>query len=333
MGERVQSPPRDGAAPGAVRPALPAVSRRGAAVAVAGRRRRRRGRPVRRAARLPRRRGSCSSGSDAVDVLTGAGVWPPLRNTVTLAIAVSVTRRRRRHRPGLAHDPHRPAVPPRCGRSPRRCRSCTRASSAPPRCSPPSRRAGCSTASLPWVDQLPEVEGFGGSWYVLTLFTYPYVYLPVAARLGGAEPGPRGGRPPARASRRGRCSAPSCCRRRRARSGPARCSCSSTSCPTSAPSPSCATAPSPSRSTRTGCRTGRLVLGAAARRRRPASSSASSGPSVAGAPPSSRSRVEAAAAGAARPVAVAGVRRRRPRSSPTRCSARCRCSRSGRSRA
>lgn len=29
----------------------------------------------------------------------------------------------------------------------------------------------------------PDVRGFGGAWGVLTLFTYPYVYLPVAARM------------------------------------------------------------------------------------------------------------------------------------------------------
>ena len=33
------------------------------------------------------------------------------------------------------------------------------------------------------VEQLPRIEGFWGSWFVLTLFTYPMVYLPVAARL------------------------------------------------------------------------------------------------------------------------------------------------------
>jgi iron(III) transport system permease protein len=33
------------------------------------------------------------------------------------------------------------------------------------------------------VDRLPALEGFWGALYVLTLFTYPYVYLPVAARL------------------------------------------------------------------------------------------------------------------------------------------------------
>ena len=31
--------------------------------------------------------------------------------------------------------------------------------------------------------RLPSVDGFAGAWLVLTLFTYPYVYLPVAARL------------------------------------------------------------------------------------------------------------------------------------------------------
>ncbi len=33
------------------------------------------------------------------------------------------------------------------------------------------------------VDRTPELRGFSGAWLVLTLFTYPYVYLPVAARL------------------------------------------------------------------------------------------------------------------------------------------------------
>ena len=32
--------------------------------------------------------------------------------------------------------------------------------------------------------EVPAVEGFWGALYVLTLFTYPYVYLPVVARLG-----------------------------------------------------------------------------------------------------------------------------------------------------
>ena len=33
------------------------------------------------------------------------------------------------------------------------------------------------------VGRLPELSGFFGAWLVLSLFTYPYVYLPVAARL------------------------------------------------------------------------------------------------------------------------------------------------------
>jgi iron(III) transport system permease protein len=38
------------------------------------------------------------------------------------------------------------------------------------------------------VDRLPSVEGFRGAWFVLTLFTYPYVYLPVAARFASLPP-------------------------------------------------------------------------------------------------------------------------------------------------
>ena len=33
------------------------------------------------------------------------------------------------------------------------------------------------------LDETPELRGFFGSFLVLTLFTYPYVYLPVTARL------------------------------------------------------------------------------------------------------------------------------------------------------
>jgi iron(III) transport system permease protein len=35
---------------------------------------------------------------------------------------------------------------------------------------------------------LPTVDGFGGAFVVLTLFTYPYVYLPVAARVASLPP-------------------------------------------------------------------------------------------------------------------------------------------------
>lgn len=42
--------------------------------------------------------------------------------------------------------------------------------------------------SLVGIDALPNVRGFRGAWLVLTLFTYPYVYLPVAARLASLAP-------------------------------------------------------------------------------------------------------------------------------------------------
>ena len=125
----------------------------------------------------------------------------PLRSTLTLAVAVSAPTRGRRHRPGLAHDPHRPPAAGACwARRRRRCRSCSRASSAPPPCSPRSRRAGCSTSVVPGSTPTPcpTIEGFGGAWFVLTLFTYPYVYLPVAARLGVAAAVARGVGPAAR---------------------------------------------------------------------------------------------------------------------------------------
>lgn len=38
------------------------------------------------------------------------------------------------------------------------------------------------------VGALPEVEGFWATWLVLTLFTFPFVYLPVAARLRTLPP-------------------------------------------------------------------------------------------------------------------------------------------------
>jgi iron(III) transport system permease protein len=38
------------------------------------------------------------------------------------------------------------------------------------------------------IDDLPDMTGFRGAWLVLTLFTYPYVYLPVAARMASLSP-------------------------------------------------------------------------------------------------------------------------------------------------
>ena len=38
------------------------------------------------------------------------------------------------------------------------------------------------------IDRMPRIEGFGGAALVLTLLTYPYVYLPVSARLATLPP-------------------------------------------------------------------------------------------------------------------------------------------------
>ena len=38
------------------------------------------------------------------------------------------------------------------------------------------------------IARLPELDGFFGAWLVLTLFTYPYVYLPTAARFSSLPP-------------------------------------------------------------------------------------------------------------------------------------------------
>ena len=53
-----------------------------------------------------------------------------------------------------------------------------------------SRPAACSTTLLELVgiDAPRRFRGLGAAWLVLTLFTYPYVYLPVAARLAALPP-------------------------------------------------------------------------------------------------------------------------------------------------
>ena len=38
------------------------------------------------------------------------------------------------------------------------------------------------------IHDLPDMKGFRGAWLVLTLFTFPYVYLPVAARMASLPP-------------------------------------------------------------------------------------------------------------------------------------------------
>lgn len=126
-------------------------------------------------------------GADVADVLAGAGVWVPLRSTVTLAVAVSVSTAA--VGTGLAWLTTRSDLPLRrlwAGLAPLPLvypsfigAAALLAAVAP---------GGLLDAVAPWVDRLPEVEGFGGAWFILTLFTYPYVYLPVAARLGSLNP-------------------------------------------------------------------------------------------------------------------------------------------------
>jgi len=43
-------------------------------------------------------------------------------------------------------------------------------------------------ASLVWISKFPEISGLFGAWLVLTLYSYPYVYLPVAAALRRVDP-------------------------------------------------------------------------------------------------------------------------------------------------
>ena len=87
---------------------------------------------------------------------------------------------------------------------------------------------GLLDAPFGWLGvEATRPEGFWGAWLVLTLFTTPYVLLPVAARLVALPPSLEesarllGRRP-------GRCSARSCCRRSAAPSLPGRCWCSCT---------------------------------------------------------------------------------------------------------
>ena len=200
--------------------------------------------------------------------------------------------------------------------------------------SPPSPPAACSTScSGRWRRPPPRGRGLRRRLVVLTLFTYPYVYLPVAARLGVAAAVARGERPAARAAPVGgvphRRAAPGVA----ARSGPAPCSCSSTRSATSAPCPAALPTRSPSRSTRTGSSTGPrslalgLVLGVVA--------VAVVGARAGRRPPPAAGRRRPAPGGRCRCRSAAGGGRRSARSpscSPTPCSARCRCSGSGRSR-
>ena len=278
-------------------------------VIVGGRRRRR----LRRPARLPRR--SQAVGVDDV----GSDPQRP-RHARAAAVDDHARRRRvgidrgRRHRPGLAHDPERPAVPPSLGdRRPaaarlpelhRRRRPARRVRARRPRrrVRPVDRRRLAADRS----------RASGGAWFVLTLFTYPYVYLPVAARLGALSPsleesarllgrGPARhrplGRPPADRRRRVGRDAPRLplhgVRLRRRRPAPLPHAVGrDLRVPRLRPGP----CPRPRR---------------AARRRSPSPSSPASGPPTAAYAGDGGCAVEAPAPGPARAVAVAGLRRRR----------------------
>jgi iron(III) transport system permease protein len=126
-------------------------------------------------------------GGEVADVLTGAGVWTPLRSTVTLAVAVSATAAV--VGTGLAWITTRTDLPLRrvwalAAPLPLVYPSFIGAAALLAAVAP----GGLLDSIAPGIDRLPEVEGFGGAWYVLTLFTYPYVYLPVVARLGALNP-------------------------------------------------------------------------------------------------------------------------------------------------
>ena len=79
---------------------------------------------------------------------------------------------------------------PACGGCWRRCRWCSPPSSAPPPSSPGSHptasSARCSSSSA--TTRRDGSAASGASCLVLTAFTYPYVYLPVAARLAALPP-------------------------------------------------------------------------------------------------------------------------------------------------
>jgi iron(III) transport system permease protein len=127
-------------------------------------------------------------GQESVDVITGAGVWVPLRSSMTLAVAVSLTAAV--VGTALAWVTTRSDLPLRrvwalAAPLPLVYPSFIGAAALLAAVAP----GGLLDSVVPGIDRLPEVEGFGGSWYVLTLFTYPYVYLPVAARLGSLNPG------------------------------------------------------------------------------------------------------------------------------------------------
>jgi iron(III) transport system permease protein len=122
-------------------------------------------------------------GADFGDILTDGETWATLRRSLSLAIAVSVTSAA--VGTGLAWMVVRTDVP---------FRKALAIVAPLPLVFPSFVGAtalisGFATGGLlhqvvdPIGISLPELRGFRAAWLVLTLFTYPYVYLPVAARL------------------------------------------------------------------------------------------------------------------------------------------------------
>jgi len=130
------------------------------------------------------------SGVDGIGATLGeAETWVPLRSTLTLAVAVAAASAV--VGTGLAWLTTRTDLP---------ARRLWAVAAALPLVYPSFIGAAALLAAIapggifdelvPGVraDSLPTIEGFSGSFVVLTLFTYPYVYLPVAARVGSLPP-------------------------------------------------------------------------------------------------------------------------------------------------
>jgi len=125
----------------------------------------------------------------AVETITSRATLDPLRRTLTLAVAVSVTAAA--IGTGLAWLTTRSDVP---------WRRLWRTVAPLPLVFPSFVAASALLAGFApgglldellgpiGVERLPDLQGFSGAWLVLTLFTYPYVYLPVAARFATLPP-------------------------------------------------------------------------------------------------------------------------------------------------
>ncbi len=128
-------------------------------------------------------------GAELVAALTSAGTYGPLARSLGLGVAVCVTSTG--VGAGLAWLTTRSDVPGR---------RVWRLLAPLPLVIPSfvgaaALRAGIAPGGLVasiaeplGIDRLPEIDGFVGAWLVLTLFTYPYVYLPTAARFASLPP-------------------------------------------------------------------------------------------------------------------------------------------------